>query len=208
MTIRPAEGARRTGAIAIGLLSFVTFEIPSIEATRALSLHPASCSATTPPCRMTRTRSQVLKSSSSPLTTRIALPSRRIVSMTCSRASFDFTSTPAVGSIRTRTEGALASARPMTTFCWLPPDRLETNCPGPCVTIPSEAIAELVFCGQPARRDESERAEPVGDGHRRVVRHRLGQDETLLVAAFRHAADAEGERRRNVARAAGADCRC
>ena len=54
----------------------ITRHIPSIEATRALSLQPALCSATTPPWRMTSTRSQVRRSSSSPLTTRIALPSR------------------------------------------------------------------------------------------------------------------------------------
>ena len=37
--------------------------------------------------------------------------------MTRKSASFDFTSTPAVGSIKTRTDGRLESARPMTTFC-------------------------------------------------------------------------------------------
>ena len=38
----------------------------------------------------------------------------------------------------------MASALPITTFCWLPPERLETSCSGPSVTIPSEWIAEAV----------------------------------------------------------------
>ena len=60
--------------------------------------------------------------------------------MTVSSASLDLTSTPAVGSMRTSTDGDVARARAITTFCWLPPDRPETSCSGPWVTMPSEPI--------------------------------------------------------------------
>ena len=46
----------------------------------------------------------------------IARPSRRVFSIARKSASFDFTSTPAVGSIKTIPSGA-RSARAITTFC-------------------------------------------------------------------------------------------
>ncbi len=119
------------------------------------------------------------RSSSSPLTTRIALPSRRMRSTTASSASFDLTSTPAVGSISTSTDGSLASARPITTFCWLPPERLETGWSGPSVIDAEPVDQPARDVAAPPRRDEAERAELVGDGHGGVVGDRLGQHQPL-----------------------------
>ena len=87
--------------------------IPSIEATSALSLQPALCSATiaaVPHDQHPVAGPQVLELAADDQY-RLAL--RRMRSTTASSASLDLTSTPAVGSIRTSTEGSFASARPI-----------------------------------------------------------------------------------------------
>jgi hypothetical protein len=56
-------------------------------------------------------------------------------------------------------------------------------------------------CGAARRRNESKRSKRVRYGHRDVVGDRLRENESLAMPAFRHVADAERERRRNIARA-------
>src|SRR5690349_6929822 len=107
--------------------------IPSIAAISSLSLQPAANSVTTRPPNITRTRSQVRRSSSSSEATSTADPASRTRSTTSSSVSFERTSTPAVGWINTSRRGSLASARPITTFCWLPPDSAATSSSGPGV---------------------------------------------------------------------------
>ena len=91
--LRVARGASLSGRRGSRMLWF-TSQIPSTEATRSLSLQPASCSATTGhgASRAPGRRSADLRVRRSP--PRIARPSRRVFSTTASSASFDFTSTP------------------------------------------------------------------------------------------------------------------
>ena len=140
MAALPIDGRRRRGGDG-RVAAVITLRFLRSRRRARCRSSPPCVPRRSPPCRITSTRSQVRRSSSSPLTTRIALPSRRMRSTTASSASLDLTSTPAVGSISTRTDGSLASARPITTFCWLPPERPETSWSGPSVTMPRSRIA-------------------------------------------------------------------
>ena len=169
---------------------------PSTDAISSWSCQPAGNSAAIAPRNMTRTRSQVRRSSSSPDTTSTALPSSRTRSTTDEQRFLGFHVDAGgrvdqhqhvgIGCECARHHDFLLVAARQAGYRVLRPLRLDAE-------RVDHAAAERVLL---RRRRDAEAPERARDRHRCVFGHRLRQHQSLAMPVLRHAADAMRQARR------------
>ena len=178
-------------------------QIPSIEATRALSLHPASCSATIRAVAHDQhavAGPQIFQFAADHQD-RLALPPHVLDDP---EQRFLRLHVDAGGRVhQNQDRGGVGERAPHHDLLLVAAGQAGDQLLRPLGDDPQRVDRRVGRSKPAARRDEAERPEPARDRHGRIVGDRQGEDQTLPVPALRDAADPERERRRNVAGAQG-----